>query len=576
MLERIFHIRVIAWYTVFTSCIPAILFAQVPVVHTESEAEAFNDLLRDLEGISLELNRASAKDLLMLPGLTPELVQQIIAQRPYRAIEDLADVQGLSAEHIDLIAPYLAIAPTRPWRSRYTSRISRPANRANQFDDTRLYQRLEIVSPWGISAFFLTERDPREPTLTDHVTGYIAVPLSRVTLILGDVRPEWGQGLLFSRRTRIATGLSYARARSATKSGNRTSTEHGALRGIYLSGSHGRAFWHAMYGHITWDASGTRIYTSGLHDTETSQARKNALRERLAGMHLGIGSSQKHIGVTCLNAAFAPANGSAVATPSTAQAGALFGINALYRTRRITLFGEIARRAFVAGLVAGTPILRFHVIGRRYGADFRSLHGAPYAAYGTPPNNEWGTFFGLTWRLSKRRRLEIALDRHGRLIPENRALPDRGVRLRLNFTHRFNAGLSARLTGDTRSTTGRPARQSLRVALAYKRPTRSVNAWVQHARADLAGYAAGLRLTLGKTTGFSLALWTTLHKVSSYNARIYDFEPDVWGGTRLVTLSGDGANRGIRIAWANAHVRLSTRYSHHRTSSWAAQLDLRR
>ena len=429
-----------------------------------------------------------------------------------------------------------------------------------------------------MSAFFLTERDPKEPTFTDHVTGYVAIPLSRVTLILGDVRPEWGQGLLFSRRTRIATGLSYARARSAAKSGNRTSTEHGALRGIYLSGSHTRMFWHAMYGQITWDASGTRIYTSGLHDTETSRARKNALRERLASAHLGIGSSQKHIGVTLLNAAFTPVDGSAgkVATPNTARAGALFGLNALYRTNRVVLFGEIAPRAFVAGLVAGTPILRFHLVGRRYGANFHSLHGAPYAAYGTPPNNEWGTFFGLTWRLSKRRRLDIALDRHGRLVPENSALPGRGARLRLNFTHRFNAGVSARLTGDTRSATGRPSRQSLRLALAYKRPTRALTAWGQHARAETSGDAAGLRLTLGKTTGFSLALWASLHKISSYNARIYDFEPDVWGGTRLVTLSGDGANRGLRIAWANAHFRLSTRYSHHRTSSWSAQLDLRR
>ena len=71
----------------------------------------------------------------------------------------------------------------------------------------RLYQRLQIASPARLSAFFLIERDPEEPTLTDHVTGYIALPFSRVNIILGDVRPEWGQGLLFSRRTRSATGL---------------------------------------------------------------------------------------------------------------------------------------------------------------------------------------------------------------------------------------------------------------------------------------------------------------------------------------------------------------------------------
>ena len=582
MPEHIFHIRTLAWHIVFTLCLPALLFAQPPAIYTENEAEAYNDLLRDLEGISLELNRASAKDLLILPGLTPELVRRIIARRPYRTLAELAKVQGLSEEHIDLIAPYLSIAPSRPWRLQYTSRVTRPSKRANSFGDMRLYQRLEISSPAHLSAFFLTERDPEEPTLTDHVTGYIALPLSRIDIILGDVRPEWGQGLLFSRRTRSATGLSYARARTATQSGNRTSTEHGALRGIYLSGSHTHLFWSLMYGRMTWDAtfgSDTRIYTSGLHHTETSQARKNALRERLTGANIAIGSSQKHIGLTFLNTAFTPiasdiASDSAV--PRTARAGALFSLNALYRTNRIALFGEIAPRAFITGLVAGTPILRLHLIGRYYGASFHSLHGAPYAAYGSPPNNEWGAFFGLTWRVSKRKRLDIALDRYGHLLSEKSALPERGARLRLNFTHRFSRGFSARLTADARSATNRVPRQSLRLALTYKRPARTMTAWLQRAHAGTSGNAAGLRIQLGKSTGFSLALWATHHKISSYNARIYDIEPHVWGGIRLLTLSGDGTNRGLRLTWANAHFRLSTRYSHHRTSSWSAQLDLKR
>ena len=582
MPEHVFHIRTLAWHIVFTLCLPALLLAQPPAIHTESEAEAYNDLLRDLEGISLELNRASAEDLLILPGLTPELAQQIIAHRPYRTLEKLSQVQGLSEEHIDLIAPYLSIAPSRPWRLQYTSRITRPSKRANSFGDMRLYQRLEIASPARLSAFFLTERDPEEPTITDHVTGYIALPLSRANIIMGDVRPEWGQGLLFSRRTRSATGLSYARARSATQSGNRTSTEHGALRGIYLSGSHAHLFWNLMYGRMTWDAtfgSDTRIYTSGLHHTETSQARKNALRERLTGANIAIGSSQKHIGLAILNTAFSSTASDITgesAVPRTARAGALLSLNGLYRTKHVALFGEIAPRAFITGFIAGTPILRLHLIGRYYGASFHSLHGAPYAAYGSPPNNEWGAFFGLTWRVSKRSRLDISLDRHGHLRPEKSALPERGARLRLNFAHRFSRGFSARLTADARSATNRVPRQSLRLVLTYKHPNRAMTTWLQRARAGTSGNAAGLRLQLGKSTGFSLAIWATHHKISSYNARIYDIEPDVWGGIRLLTLSGDGTNRGLRLTWATAHFRLSTRYSHHRTSSWSAQLDLKR
>ncbi|MDE2725443.1 MAG: helix-hairpin-helix domain-containing protein [Gemmatimonadota bacterium] len=167
MPEHIFHIRTLAWHIVFTLCLPALLFAQPSAIYTESEAEAYNDLLRDLEGIRLELNRASAKDLLILPGITSELARQIISHRPYRTLAELASVQGLSEEHIDLIAPYLSIAPPRPWHLQYTSRVSRPSKRANSFDDMRLYQRLEIASPARLSAFFLTERDPEEPVITD-------------------------------------------------------------------------------------------------------------------------------------------------------------------------------------------------------------------------------------------------------------------------------------------------------------------------------------------------------------------------------------------------------------------------
>jgi len=92
MPEHIFHFRTLAWHIVFILCLPVLLFAQPPVIYTEGEAEAYNDLLRDLEGISLELNRASAKDLLILPGLTPELARRIIARRPYRTLAELVQV----------------------------------------------------------------------------------------------------------------------------------------------------------------------------------------------------------------------------------------------------------------------------------------------------------------------------------------------------------------------------------------------------------------------------------------------------------------------------------------------------
>ena len=139
----------------------------------------------------------------------------------------------------------------------------------------RLYQRFQITTPNGISGFLLTERYPQEPDLADHLTGYIAIPLNKMTLTLGDIRPQWGQGLVFSRRTRTATGLSVARPSTSSQSGNRTSNEHGALRGIRLTESYSHLTWTVLYGQTAWDTSfapgePARLHTTGLHDTETA------------------------------------------------------------------------------------------------------------------------------------------------------------------------------------------------------------------------------------------------------------------------------------------------------------------
>jgi hypothetical protein len=79
MPEKTFHFRVYVWHIVFTLFLPLSLSAQEPVVHTQNEAEALNDILRDLEGVRIDLNRAKIKDLLSLPYLSPDLAQDPIA-----------------------------------------------------------------------------------------------------------------------------------------------------------------------------------------------------------------------------------------------------------------------------------------------------------------------------------------------------------------------------------------------------------------------------------------------------------------------------------------------------------------
>ena len=66
-------------------------------------------------------------------------------------------------------------------------------------------------------------------------------------------------------------------------------------------------------------------------------------------------------------------------------------------------------------------------------------------------------------------------------------------------------------------------------------------------------------------------------RVDTYDARLYVSEPDVWGGNRLVVLSGQGQVAGLRIGWRSRWCRATGRYSIKRreaetASSWALQI----
>jgi competence protein ComEA len=65
--------------------------------------------------VRLDLNRATVAELVVLPGLGQKLAERVVADRtdrgPYRAVEELARVQGINAAMVERVAPYLAVNP---------------------------------------------------------------------------------------------------------------------------------------------------------------------------------------------------------------------------------------------------------------------------------------------------------------------------------------------------------------------------------------------------------------------------------------------------------------------------------
>jgi competence protein ComEA len=66
----------------------------------------------------LDLNRATAQELELLPGIGPQRAQQIIARRaekgPFRSAGELADLPGFPRSLVERLAPMLTVGPPAP------------------------------------------------------------------------------------------------------------------------------------------------------------------------------------------------------------------------------------------------------------------------------------------------------------------------------------------------------------------------------------------------------------------------------------------------------------------------------
>ncbi len=559
--------------------------------------ESYLAVLRDLEGQVINVNKAESEDLQILPWLPPEVVRRIIAHRrqfgPFRHVNELLRVPGVTSEILAAVRPYLSLSSPQGPRIRTSLRITRPSAHSTAWPDLRLYQRTEIATRRA-DGVFLTERDPLETRLVDFLSGYVrfsAVPGFQ-RLLVGDFRPGYGQGLLFSRHNRSATGLEWARPANVRSVGYRSAVEYGALRGVFAEGRSGRVTWTTMFARNRWDAAidsagVAEIRTADLHVTQTQRERRGKLREDVAALRSRVELQVGRVGASLVRTTFSPALQHVRRQHSA-------GMDWNVRARRLNIFGEIAASglnavAWLAGARMGPDRLKLVMLARRYPAEFSSLRGGPFSAYSG--RNEWGLFTGAAWRPGRRTRVEATLDRHGRVAPEGKfRLPARGERFSFKLRHRLKFAI-IRLTMGTRQqtfktsgATGRSLQKRARLRITIPRSAARLILWLEGAGArspirKSSGSAGGIDLRVERKTRLRADVWLALFNVTHFDARIYTFEPDVWGGSRLQLLSGRGRTAGFRLTFGGSHIRISARNSIKTTqgglsNSWSLQLEL--
>lgn len=82
-----------------------VTFAKEPAVRLSPGARALRD------GRGLDLNRATAEDLRLLPRIGPALAARIVEGRPYRSVEDLVRVRGIGPRTLERLRPLVRVEP---------------------------------------------------------------------------------------------------------------------------------------------------------------------------------------------------------------------------------------------------------------------------------------------------------------------------------------------------------------------------------------------------------------------------------------------------------------------------------
>ena len=76
-------------------------------------AFAFSVAAADMPTQRIDINNAVTAEIEKLPGVGPKLAANIIAGRPYRAVDDLDKVKGIGPKMLQKIRPYVFIVPMR-------------------------------------------------------------------------------------------------------------------------------------------------------------------------------------------------------------------------------------------------------------------------------------------------------------------------------------------------------------------------------------------------------------------------------------------------------------------------------
>ncbi len=301
--------KIIGWLLVFVS-----LSAQEPdwekMIGAEQESDGdhlVSDHLESLQRSPLDLNRASVSDLESLPWITPQQAHAIVAFRnhfgPYHSLQQLSLIKGMDETTLALIAPFVFCKDQRRGAQtggsvRYL--YSRPLQQSRGFVENKFNGSPEKTLVRGqvqplnwLHLGWLMEKDSGERSSQDYRCGYVQVQPSHpgITLLLGHLTAESGQGLVFSHPGQWSDawdGLAAAKRRIKTVRPYLSTDENAGLFGGALQWESNRLQLALLWSRTPVDASVENdsirsFIATGLHRSDAERASQNQVQKTAAG-----------------------------------------------------------------------------------------------------------------------------------------------------------------------------------------------------------------------------------------------------------------------------------------------------
>ncbi|MBL8016771.1 MAG: helix-hairpin-helix domain-containing protein [Ignavibacteria bacterium] len=429
----------------------------------DSEDSKLLETLQQLEANPIDLNSANSGELQRVPYIDAIISSRIIAYRvknqKFYSIAELRSVEGIDDDlygkikkfvmvknsTVDFIRDEFGIVNTsrnsrssffRNLRLEFRTRLSNDLQPSRGYLDTtylgsrpKFYNRLLAKYTTGGYTFtgsLLTEKDPGEKSLTDHVGGFFEMksPLILNQVLAGDYTLEFGQGITlwgsysFSKGNDAVSGIKKKGDDiDSYNSVNEVQYFRGVAGKLKLGTSVGDLSLFGFYSDNYIDASiDTTLnmlsssYEDGNHRTESEINRRNSGKEKLLGGRLFYESKilgTTKIGLTYYKSEYnKPFEYKGLYDFSGTTSNAL-GVDYDIVYKNINIFGEWARSyTDKVGGVTGVKFLFFKLADvifmvRNYPKDFIMLHSYGFGEQSGTSQNEFGIYSGIRFKIGK-------------------------------------------------------------------------------------------------------------------------------------------------------------------------------